>query len=135
MSSQLLYAKSWTITSSAELIKNKQKKSVLHFKNPKGESFIYRPLDEPFTLLDQKEFIFEKKSFFLTIWAYGARSVWIRVFHPDKSQINPICTAVSDSYNPQMRVNEQYLEVEEVISELGKKSIVKWKKCISFPGK
>lgn len=128
------HADSWSLAVEKEVIKGRQKKSVLNFTNSSGKSAKYKPTEEPFTFLKEKKSVLNKKTFFVTTWAYGARSVMIRVFDPVSGVTNPICTAISDSYDPQLRVSNKYLEVEEVISELQTKPVVKWKKCISFSG-
>lgn len=127
-------ADTWSLALEKETIKGRQKKSILHFKSGNGKSLKYNPMEEPFTFIKEKQVVLNKKTFFVTTWAYGARSVLIRVFDPTRGVTNPLCTAISDEYDPQVRLNGKFLEVEEITSELQSKPIVKWKKCISFSG-
>lgn len=112
------YAGIWTIQSQvlnthAPTSKNKEYKSEISFKSRDGRSFKYVPEKFPWDYNRYQEIVISGRTFYLTIWYVGARSMHFKVFEPDIST-KPICEVDSDINKAQLKRTSRGIEIEVV---------------------
>lgn len=105
----------WKVNVKQELVdaKNAVKKSVVEFKNAEGKVVTYSPEAMPWGFYASKDIAVQGRSYVVTYWADGSRSVHYRLFDPDVSNV-PVCEFSTESEKPRFRFFKGELQYQDV---------------------
>lgn len=102
--------------------------SSVQFKSKTGQTVIFKPSVDPYSLLEIKKYTFGDDTYFLTSWAAGASSIALRVFRPDLSEL-PLCQEFSDAEEAELRNNKGTIELSVSKKSNSGKYKDLWAKC------
>lgn len=119
---------SQVITTTSPGTKNKDYKSEILFMSRDGRNFKYIPEKFPWDYNRHQEIVISGRTFYLTIWYIGARSMHFKVFEPDSSS-KPLCEVDSDINKTQLRRTTKGIEIEVVTVKSDNHIDRKWVVC------
>jgi hypothetical protein len=123
-------AGTWTLSVNPELVDKKDsvKKSVLKFSSRSGNTWTYIPPAYPWGFYSSQETVLNGSLYFITFWSGGSRSVYYRVFQPDKLEV-PVCEFETETEKPKLRFKNNQLQYLETVFSENQKRMGIWKKC------
>lgn len=123
----------WAVSVKNELVNpgDSAKRSIIHFKSADGKTVSYTPEKLPFGCYEHKDVVIHGQHYIVTFWADGSRSVYYRVFAPEKSN-RPICEFSTETENPQLRYFKGQIQYQDVAINSSSIKEVKWQTCPSL---
>jgi hypothetical protein len=123
-------AGTWVLSVNPELVDNKDsvKKSVLKFTSRSGHSWTYTPPAYPWGFYSSQETAVNGHRYFITFWSGGSRSVYYRVFQPDKLEV-PVCEFETETEKPKLRFKNNQLQYLDAHFSEDQKKVGIWKNC------